>query len=49
VIDRATYREPLLTPLGIEAVLVGGVSVVRDGMIQEGVFPGRSIRGPIAN
>jgi dihydroorotase len=43
--DRATYGEPLLPPVGMEAVLVRGVAVARDGAIQDGVFPGRPIRG----
>jgi len=46
VIDRATYAEPLLPPAGIETVLVNGVRVVRDGVIQEGVYPGTAIRAP---
>jgi N-acyl-D-aspartate/D-glutamate deacylase len=46
VIDRATYAEPILPPLGIETVLVNGVFVVRDGVIQEGVYPGKAIRAP---
>lgn len=46
ILDRATYRHPLLPPIGIEAVLVGGVPVVRGGVIQEGVYPGRPIRAP---
>ncbi len=46
VIDRATYRNPLLAPVGIEVVLVGGVLVVQNGAIQEGVYPGQPIRGP---
>jgi cytosine/adenosine deaminase-related metal-dependent hydrolase len=46
VIDRATYAEPLLPPIGIETVLVNGVRVVEDGVIQEGVYPGTAIRAP---
>ena len=45
VIDRATYREPLLPPVGIEVVLVAGIPVVRRGVVQEGVHPGQPIRG----
>ncbi len=47
VIDRATYREPSLPPIGIEHVVVNGVSVVRDGEPVEGVTPGRAVRGRI--
>lgn len=45
--DRSTYREPLLPPVGIRFVFVAGVPVVLEGVIQDGVFPGRAIRGPI--
>ena len=45
VMDRATYAEPTLPPAGIEVVLVGGIPVVSRGTIQEGVYPGRPIRG----
>jgi dihydroorotase len=47
VIDRATYREPTLAPVGIPFVLVAGVPVVRDGKVQTGVLPGRPIRAPV--
>ena len=44
VIDRATYSEPTLTPLGIEAVIVNGVVVRQSGSLIDGVFPGEAIR-----
>ncbi len=44
VIDRATYSEPTLTPVGIEAVVVNGVVVLRHGDFEEGAYPGRAIR-----
>lgn len=47
IIDRATYREPTLAPLGLRDVVVDGVVVVRDGAVKTGVFPGRGLRGPI--
>lgn len=47
IIDRATYREPTLAPLGLRDVLVNGEIVVRDGAVKTGVFPGRGLRGPI--
>ncbi len=46
VIDRATYSQSTLPPVGIETVLVGGIPVLLDGVIQEGVFPGQPIRAP---
>ena len=47
IIDRATYREPTLAPVGIPFVLVNGVAVVRDGRVQAAVFPGRPVRAPV--
>ena len=47
VMDRATYREPSLPPLGIQHVIVNGVSVVADGRAVDGVAPGRPVRAPI--
>ena len=44
IIDRATYREPTLPPLGVSHVLVNGVVVVRHGSLQAGVLPGRAVR-----
>ena len=47
VIDRSTYREPSLAPVGIQQVIVNGVSVVADGQAVEGVTPGQPVRGSI--
>lgn len=44
VIDRATYEEPILPPVGIPHVLVAGVSVVRHGELDGSVAPGKGIR-----
>jgi len=44
VIDRATGAEPSLAPLGIPHVIVAGVPVVRDGVLDETRYPGRPIR-----
>ncbi len=46
VMDRSTYREPSLPPVGIQYVLVHGVAVVANGMAVEGVSPGRAVRAP---
>src|SRR5437763_6537388 len=46
VIDRSTYREPSLPPVGIQHVIVNGVSVVANGRAVEGVAPGREVRAP---
>jgi N-acyl-D-aspartate/D-glutamate deacylase len=47
VIDRSTYREPSLPPVGIRHVLVNGVSVVANGRPIENVAPGRAVRAQI--
>jgi dihydroorotase len=44
IMDRATYREPTLPPLGVPHVIVGGTPVVRDGRLVPGVVAGRPIR-----
>lgn len=46
VIDRATFEQPALYSEGIRHVLVGGVFVVRDEKIVEGVKPGKAVRRP---
>ena len=46
VIDRSTYREPSLSPVGVDHVIVNGVSVVANGRAVEGVAPGKEIRAP---
>ena len=48
VIDKATYEKPLQYSEGIQSVLVGGVPVVKDGKLVDGVFPGRGARAPIS-
>ena len=45
VLDRSTYREPSLAPVGIQHVIVNGVSVVANGRAVEGVAPGQAVRG----
>ena len=44
VLDRATYREPLLPSVGIDRVLVAGVTVVHQGEVVSGAFPGKAVR-----
>lgn len=43
VIDRATFDQPTLTPLGIPWVLVNGRAVVANGAVQS-ARPGRPLR-----
>jgi dihydroorotase len=47
VLDRSTYREPSLSPIGIQHVIVKGVSVVANGQAVESVSPGTAVRAPI--
>lgn len=47
VIDRSTYDDPTRPSQGFAWVLVNGVPVVKDGVVQPGVMPGRPARGPI--
>jgi len=47
VMDRSTYREPSLPPVGIQHVIVNGVSVVANGRAVEGVMPGKAVRAPV--
>ena len=46
VIDRSTYRDPGMPPVGIQHVIVNGVPVVANGQIVEGVAPGLAVRAP---
>jgi imidazolonepropionase-like amidohydrolase len=46
VMDRSTYREPSLPPVGIQHVIVNGVAVVANGQAVESVTPGKAIRAP---
>jgi len=46
VVDRSTYREPSLSPVGIQHVIVNGVSVVANGRAVEDVAPGKAVRAP---
>ena len=46
-VDRSTYREPPLPPVGIQHVIVNGVSVVANARAVDGVAPGKAVRAPI--
>jgi N-acyl-D-aspartate/D-glutamate deacylase len=46
IADRSTVLEPLKPSVGMQYVMVNGVLVVRDGMLQERVYPGQAIRAP---
>jgi dihydroorotase len=47
VLDRSTYRQPSLPPVGIQYVIVNGVAVVSAGRAVDGVAPGRAVRAPV--
>jgi dihydroorotase len=44
--DRATFQEPALEATGVKYVIVNGVVVVKDGNVQENIYPGGPIRAP---
>ena len=44
IIDRATFQKPIQPSEGVRYVLINGVLVVRDGVVQDGVFAGRPVR-----
>ncbi len=46
VIDKSTYQQPALAPVGFRFVLVNGVPVVEDGRLRDGAHPGRGERAP---
>jgi dihydroorotase len=43
ILDQATYTVPARTSAGVVHVLVGGTFVVRDGVLVDGVYPGKPI------
>ncbi len=45
IIDQATYEEPAKYSRGIVYVLVNGTIVVKNSQLQDGIFPGRGVRG----
>ena len=47
IIDQATYEDPARYSKGISHVLVNGTLVVKNGQLQENVFPGKAMRGII--
>ncbi|MFL5600607.1 MAG: amidohydrolase family protein [Gemmatimonadaceae bacterium] len=49
VMDRSTYREPALSPVGIQHVIVNGVSVVANARPVDRVVPGKAVRAPLSH
>ena len=44
VSDRSTYQQPALPSVGFRYVIVNGVPVVMNGVVRDGVYPGRGQR-----
>jgi N-acyl-D-aspartate/D-glutamate deacylase len=47
ILDQATFEKPAVTSTGIQHVLVNGVFVVKNGVLQDGVAPGHALRAPV--
>jgi N-acyl-D-aspartate/D-glutamate deacylase len=47
--DRATYEQPDLPSEGIRDVLVGGLFVVRDGVLQRDALPGKAVLASVVS
>lgn len=45
IIDQATFLEPAQASLGIVHVIVNGIPVIRDSVLNENVHPGRPVKG----
>jgi N-acyl-D-aspartate/D-glutamate deacylase len=45
VTDRATYPDPTRPSQGVRHLLVGGTTVIRDGIMQTDALAGRALRG----
>jgi N-acyl-D-aspartate/D-glutamate deacylase len=43
VSDRSTYQRPMEASVGVEYLLVGGVTLVDKGKLVEGIFPGKAL------
>lgn len=44
IVDHATFDKPAEASEGVSYVLVGGVTVVRDGKVVDGTMPGQSVK-----
>jgi N-acyl-D-glutamate deacylase len=47
VADRATFKEPCQTSVGMKHVLVNGSFLIRDEQLDTEAFPGNPVRRPI--
>ena len=46
IADRSTFEKPMEPSVGVHFLIVGGTTLIDDGKMMEGVFPGRAIVGP---
>lgn len=46
ITDRSTFEKPMEPSAGVHYLIVGGATLIDDGKMVEGVFPGRAIVGP---
>jgi N-acyl-D-aspartate/D-glutamate deacylase len=46
IADRSTFEKPMEPSVGVHFLIVGGATLIDDGKMVEGVFPGRAIVGP---
>ena len=46
IADRSTFEKPMEPSVGVHYLIVGGATLIDDGKMVEGVFPGRAIVGP---
>ena len=47
VADRATFKDPCQTSVGMKHVLVNGTFLIRDEQLDTEAFPGRAVRRPV--
>lgn len=46
IADRSTFEKPMEPSVGVHFLIVGGTTLIDDGKMVEGVYPGRAIVGP---
>jgi len=46
IADRSTFEKPMEPSVGVHYLVVGGTTLIDDGKMVEGIFPGQAIVGP---
>jgi N-acyl-D-aspartate/D-glutamate deacylase len=46
IADRSTFEKPMEPSVGVRFLIVGGATLIDDGKMVEGLFPGQAIVGP---